>query len=95
MMKPLENIIECLARRVDYILNHPPRTNRVGEDDVTVFDGKEYRNLTGRQVEDIRSGAYWGACRAWEDAVQYRIYLEYHFTPCADYYLRQMRKQLI
>lgn len=93
-MEALTTIIERLAQRIDYILNHPPRSNRVGEDEVTIFDGKEYKNLTGWQVDDLSNSAYWGAWYAWEAAVRYQSYLEYHFTPTADYYLRQMRKNI-
>lgn len=94
-MESLATIIDRLVKRIDYLLNNPPRTNRVGNDEVTTFDGKEYKNLTGRQVDDLSSGAYWGAYRSWEEARRYNNYLEYHFTPTADYYLREMRKNLI
>lgn len=94
-MESLKTIIDRLVKRIDYVLNNPPRTNRVGNDEVTTFDGKEYKNLTGRQVYDLSSDAYWGAYRSWEDARRYNNYLEYHFTPTANYYLREMRKNLI
>lgn len=93
-MEALETIIERLARRIDYVLNNPPRTNRVGEDEVTTFDGKEYKNLSGAQVNDLLSGAYWGAYRSWEEAVAYQNKLYYSTTPTAEGCLRAMRKNI-
>lgn len=93
-MEPLQNIIDRLVKRIDYVLNNPPRTNRVGNDIVTIFGGKEYKNLSGREVSNLSSVAYRDAYQAWEEARRYNNYLEYHFTPCADYYLRQMRIQI-
>lgn len=91
---PLKTIIDRLAKRIDFVLNHPPRTSLVGGDNITTFDGKVYKNLSCREVEDLRSGAYWAAYRAWEEARRYDNYLGHHFTPCADYYLREMRNQI-
>jgi len=94
-MEALTTIIERLAQRIDYIQNHPPRTNRDGDDIVTIFDGKEYKNLNGWQVNDLSLCAYSEAYRLWKEARTYNNYLEYHFTPTADYYLREMREHLI
>lgn len=94
-MKPLELIIDALAKRIDYILKNPPYTHCVGKETVTTFDGKDYKNLTAAQVDNLRSCAYSGTFREWKNAVGYHRYLEHHFTPSADYYLREMRKHLI
>lgn len=94
-MEPLTIIMERLAERIDYVLSHPPRTERKGADCVTTFGGREYRNLSYSQVNDLSRCAYDDAYSAWEEARRYDQYLYHHFTPTADYFLRTMGKKLI
>lgn len=93
-MEALSIIIEKLMTRIDYILNNPPRTERVGNDLITSFDGKKYKNLSAQGVGDLRHAAYYSAYSAWKEAWEYDAYLQCHYTPSAENYLREMRKKL-
>lgn len=94
-MEALSIIIEKLMTRIDYILNNPPHTERVGNDLVTSFDGKKYKNLSAQGVGDLWGAAYYSAYSAWKEAWEYEAYLQCHYTPSAENYLRLMREKLI
>ena len=95
MIEPLESIINALAEHIDYILNNTPVTHYSGKESVTTFDGREYKNLSSSQILSLGNDVYWGYWHEWKEAVRYHRYLEYHFAPDADYYLREMRESLI
>lgn len=93
-MEPLSVIMVRLSQRIDRILSTSPKTVRQGDDIVTTYEGKEYKNLTFDQMNDLKRCAYDGAYKLWNDVREYERYLYWHFTPCADYYLQEMREQL-
>ena len=94
---PLLDVITELGHQHCEALKDVVHTDRDPEtgDWISTFRGKSYKNLTYQQVCDLKTcyagGIYHILCKAQE----YQQWLITPFIRDADYYLREMRKQLI
>lgn len=94
---PLQDLIVDLCQQHIDAQNEVPCTMHDPEtgEDITTFCGKTYKNFTSQQVRDLKTCREFGIYHELCEAQDYQNWLYCHpVSRDAEYYLREMRKNL-